>query len=216
NGQRGVGEVALRGTTLPGDAFLVLERSYSLNVSFNKLFHDYAPAEVVATYDAFAAANGRELDELRRLAIANTGQAASAAQLERWLDLNNQLAALTIKMLVMTADTVVADSERMLSDAWRAMLAYPVITLAVLAAVALLSRKVLGILRGLLGELAATMDRMRDGHYDVAIPHTRRTDEIGVMACAVDGFRENFVRVTARETAEKNAQAAAERKTLLE
>jgi methyl-accepting chemotaxis protein len=194
NGQRGPGEVALKGTPLPGDA----------------------PADAVATYDAFDAANGRELGELRRLVVANTGQPASAAQQARWLEINNQLATLTTKMLVTTADTVMADSERMLSDAWRAMLAYLVATLAVLAAVVLLSRKVLGILRGLLGELAATMDRMRDGHYDVAIPHTRRADEIGVMARAVDGFRENFVRVTERDTAEKNAQAAAERKTLLE
>jgi methyl-accepting chemotaxis protein len=216
NGQRGPGEVALKGTPLPGDTFLVLARSYSLNGTFNKLFHDYAPADAVATYDAFDAANGRELGELRRLVVANTGQPASAAQQARWLEINNQLATLTTKMLVTTADTVMADSERMLSDAWRAMLAYLVATLAVLAAVVLLSRKVLGILRGLLGELAATMDRMRDGHYDVAIPHTRRADEIGVMARAVDGFRENFVRVTERDTAEKNAQAAAERKTLLE
>ena len=215
NGQRGVGEVALRGNKLPGDTFLVFARSYSLNGTFNKLFHDYAPAEVVATYDAFDAANGRELDEMRRLAIANTGQQASAAQLQRWLELNNQLTALTTKMLVMTADMVVADSERMLSEAWRAMLGYLCITLIVLAAVALLSRKVLGILRGLLGELAATMDKMRDGHYDVAIPHVDRADEIGVMARAVEGFRENFVRFAEEDSARKNAEASAERKSLL-
>src|SRR5262249_8415733 len=147
------------------------------------------------TYDEFAAANGRELDELRRLALANTGQAASAAQHQRWLELNDQLVVLTGKMLLMTADTVVADSEQMLSGAWRDMLLYLCITIAVLAAVVLLSRKVMGILRALLGELAGAMDQMRDGHYDVAIPHTARVDEIGVMARAVDGFRENFVAV---------------------
>jgi methyl-accepting chemotaxis protein len=216
NGQRGPGEVALKGTTLPADVYLGLARGYSLNATFKKLFHEYAPAAVVATYDEFDAANGRELDELRRLAIANTGQPASAAQLKRWLELNDALAALTGKMLVMTADTVVADGERMLSDAWRDMLVYFCITMAVLAVVVLLSRKVLGILRALLGELAGAMDKMRDGHYDVAIPHTSRTDEIGVMARAVDGFRENFVAVSEQENVRKNAEAAAERKSLLE
>jgi methyl-accepting chemotaxis protein len=104
----------------------------------------------------------------------------------------------------------------MLSEAWRDMLVYLCITLAVLAVVVLLSRKVLGILRALLGELAGAMDQMRDGHYDVAIPHTGRSDEIGGMARAVDGFRENFVAVSAQENARKNAEAAAERKALLE
>ena len=216
SGQRGPGEVALKGNVLPSDALLVLARSYSLNVTFNRLFHDYAPSDVVAAYDAFAAANGRELDEMRRLAVANSGQAASAAQLQRWLELNNQLAVLTGKMLSMTVDTVVADSEQMLSAAFRDILLYLGITVLVLAAVVLLGRKVMRTLRELLGELAGAMDPMRDGRYDVAIPHTGRSDEIGVMARATEGFRENFVRVTERETAEKSAQAATERKSLLE
>jgi methyl-accepting chemotaxis protein len=216
NGIRGPGEVALKGTTLPVDAYLGLARGYSLNATFNKLFHDYAPAAVVAAYDEFAAANGRELDELRRLALANTGQAAPAAQHKRWLELNDQLVVLTGKMLLMTADTVVADSEQMLGGAWRDMLLYLCVTIVVLAAVVLLSRKVVGMLRALLGELAGAMDQMRDGHYDVAIPHTARADEIGVMARAVDGFRENFVAVNQQENARKNADAAAERKALLE
>ncbi len=216
-GQRGPGEIALKGTVLPSDAYLVFARSYSLNDTFNKLFRDYGPPAVVAAFDAFDAANGRELAELRRLAVANTGQAASAAQLKRWLELNNDvLAPLNVKMLAMTIDTVVADGERMVSDAWRAMLVYLCLTIAVLGLVVLLSRKVLGILRSLLGELAGAMDQMRDGHYDVAIPHTRRTDEIGVMARAVDGFRENFVAVTEQENARKNAEATSERKSLLE
>jgi methyl-accepting chemotaxis protein len=216
NGQRGPGEVALKGTVMPSEALLVLARSYSLNTTFNKLFHDYAPSDVVAAYDAFDAANGRELDEMRRLAVANTGQAVPAAQLQRWLDLNNQLAVLTAKMLAMTVDTVVADSEQMLGAAFRDMLVYLGVTLVVLAVVVLLGRKVVRTLRELLGELAGAMDKMRDGDYDVAIPHTGRSDEIGVMARATEGFRENFVRVTERETAAKSAQAAAERKALLE
>ena len=75
---------------------------------------------------------------------------------------------------------------------------------------------VLRTLRELLGELAGAMDKMRDGHYDVAIPHVERTDEIGMMARATEGFRENFVRVKQSETERKNAEAAAERKSLLE
>jgi len=215
NGQRGPGEVVLRGTVLPQDAFMLLARSYVLNIAFNKLFHDSAPRAAVAMYDAFYAANGRELDDLRRMAIANTGQPASDAQVKRWVAMNEELSALTGKMLIVTADTVSAEGEQMLSDARFDIVVYLVLTLGVVGAVVLLGRKVLGILRELLGELAGAMDKMRDGNYDVEIPHVKRSDEIGIMARATEGFRENFVRVQAAENEKKNAQTAAERKTLM-
>jgi methyl-accepting chemotaxis protein len=214
--QRGTGEVALRGNKVPPDAFLFLVRGYTLHQTFSKLFHDYAPPAVVATYDAFDAANGRELDELRRLAVANSGQPASEAQIKRWLEINHELVPLLAKILTMTVESVTAEGDQMVADARFDMFVYLGITLAVLAAVVLLGRRVLSILRELLGELAGAMDQMRDGDYTVAIPHVGRTDEVGVMARAVEGFRENFVRVTERETARKNAESASERKSLLE
>ena len=123
---------------------------------------------------------------------------------------------MTGKILVATVDTLAADGEQMLGDARRATFLYLGIFLAVLIAVILLSRQVLHTLRELLGELAGAVDKMRDGHYDVAIPHTERTDEIGIMARATEGFRDNFMRVKEQETAEKHARDAAERKVLLE
>ncbi|HEY2135094.1 MAG TPA: nitrate- and nitrite sensing domain-containing protein, partial [Xanthobacteraceae bacterium] len=215
SGQRGPAEIALKGGTLPPDAFLALARGYSVNATFDRLFHDYAPAEVVARYDAFDAANGRDLAELRKLALANSGQAASDAQLKRWLEVSGKLADLMREMLVSTIDSVNAEGEQMLSDARRDMAVYLGITLAVLAIVILLSRMVLRTVRELLGELAGAVDKMRDGQYDVVIPHIARTDEIGVMARATEGFRENFMRVKERESEQKNAEAAAERKTVM-
>jgi len=213
--QRGAGETSLRGSKLPQDAYFFLARGYSMNNTFNKLFHDYAPAQVVAEYDAFDAANGRDLDELRKLALANTGQPAPAAQLQRWIELSRQITVLDGKILASTADIVSAEGDAMVQEARRDVLFYIAITLAVLVAVMVLVRKVLGVLRELLGELAGTMDKMRDGDYAVAIPHVDRADEIGVMARATDGFRENFVRVQARETERKNSEAAAERTSLM-
>src|SRR5262249_55546953 len=142
NGQRGPVEVALRGNVLPQDAFLVVTRAYSLNGTFNKLFHDYAPAHVVARYDAFEAANGRDLDGLRRLAIATTGKATTEAQLSRWLDISEQLSNLVREMLIATVDSVSAEGEQMLSEARLAMFIYLGITVVVLGVVVWLSRKV--------------------------------------------------------------------------
>ena len=216
SGQRGPAELALKGTALPTDAYLNLTRGYHLNNTFNKLFHDYGTPAVVATYDTFDRANGRDIEELRKLALANTGHPATDEQVKRWLDLGDRLAALMRdEMLVATLNTVSAENGQMLGDARFDMFAYLGVTLAVLAGVILLGRKVLGILRELLGELAGAMDHMRDGNYDVAIPHVERTDEIGTMARAVEGFRENFVRVARQDNERKNAEAATERKSLL-
>jgi len=213
--QRGTGETSLRGQKVPPDAFMFLSRGYSLHLVFSKHFHGYAPPAAVAIYDRFDAANGRELDELRRLALANTGEPASEAQLNRWIALNRELPNVLAKVLTTAIEAISAEGDQMVSAAQYAMYLYLVMTLGVLAVVVLLSRKVLSILRELLGELAGAMDKMRDGNYDVEIPHVKRTDEIGVMARATDGFRENFVRAQARENEKKNAETAAERKSLM-
>ena len=213
--QRGTGETSLRGNKIPMEAYLFLVRGYTLHQTFTKLFHDYVPPQIVAVYDAFDRTNGRELDELRKLAVANSGQAVPEPQLRRWIDLSNEITALLGKILTMTVDSVSAENDQMLSDARFNMYGYLGVTLAVLAGVILLGRKVLGILRELLGELARAMDQMRDGNYDVAIPHVERTDEIGTMARATEGFRENFVRVAEQENERKNAEATTERKSIL-
>jgi len=213
--QRGAGEIALREGKLPPPAFVILSRGVALNATFGKLFHEYSAPQIVALYDAFDAANGRDLEALRRVALANTGTPATEAQINRWLELSRDITAVMGKVMSATFEAVAADGERMLSDARFDMLVYLGLTLAVLAAVVVLSRKVVGILRDLLGELAGAMDKMRDGHYDVEIPHVKRRDEIGTMARATEGFRENFVRVQAQENDKKNADAAAERKSLM-
>src|SRR4029077_7056195 len=122
-------ETVLRGNKVPPDAFMFLIRGYMLHQTFSKLFRDYAPTPVVATYDAFDRANGTELEELRKIAIANSGQAAPEPQLRRWIDLQNELPALLGKILTMTADTGGAEGEQMLSDARFNMYAYLGVTL---------------------------------------------------------------------------------------
>ena len=214
--QRGVGEAALKDGKLPPEPYLLLARGVTLNATFGKLLRDYAQPEI---YDSTrrsmpptgassrSCANSPSPTRARRPPRRNANAGRS---------ISRDLTAVTGKILVATVDTVAADGEQMLSEARRSTFIYLGIFLAVLIAVILLSRQVLHTLRELLGELAGAVDKMRDGHYDVAIPHTKRTDEIGIMARATEGFRENFMRVKEQETAEKNARDAAERKALLE
>jgi methyl-accepting chemotaxis protein len=213
--QRGVGEAALKDGKLPPEPYLLLARGVTLNATFGKLLRDYAQPEIYDLYKAFDAANGRDLAELRQFGLANAGTPASDAQRKRWSELSRDLTAVAGKILVATVNTLAADGEQMLADARRATFIYLGIFVAVLIAVVLLSRQVLRTLRELLGGLAGAVDKMRDGHYDVDIPHTQRADEIGIMARATAGFRDNFMRVKEQETAEKNARDVAERKALL-
>jgi methyl-accepting chemotaxis protein len=214
--QRGAGETSLRGNKLPPETHYFLTRGYSLNIAFDKLFHDYAPPQMVAQYEAFDAASGRELDELRQLAIANTGQAVPEAKLHRWIELSRELTMLDGKILANTADLISAEGDQMVTDARGDVLFYLAITLSVLSIAVVLSRMAVRTLSELLSELAGAIDQMRDGRYDTVIPHVDRKDEIGVMARATEGFRANFMRVKERETEQKNAEAANERKSLME
>jgi methyl-accepting chemotaxis protein len=213
--QRGSGEVALREGRLSPEFFVVFTRGVTHNETFGKLFRAYAPPEAVRYYNAFDAADGRDLAQLRKFALANAGQPASEAQIRRWLEINHHLSDTLDEILTATVDSVGAEGERMLGEARRDMFIYLGLTLIALIGVVTLARMVMRTVRDLLGELASAMDKMRDGNYDIAIPHAKRGDEIGVMARAVEGFRENFVAVAARENERKNAAATAERKSLL-
>jgi methyl-accepting chemotaxis protein len=213
--QRGTGEQALKDGKLPPGPFALLARSTTLQTAFGKLFRDSAPAQAVELYKAFEGAHGRELDELRQVALAMSGTPASQAQHQRWLELNRDLTGVMSNVLTTAAATVSQEGDEMLGEAERGIFLYLAICLGALAVVVALSRMVLRTLRELLTELAGAMDKMRDGHYDVTIPHVGRPDEIGVMARAVEGFRENFVRFAREDSERKNAEASAERKSLL-
>jgi len=213
--QRGSGEQALKDGKLPPPAFALLARGVTLRAAFGKLFRDYAPAPAVDIFHAFDVAHGRELEELCQVALSVPGTPATDAQRQRWVDIYRDLTVVMANLLTTAAATVSAESDQMLSQAERDIFFYLAICIAALAVVIALGQIVLRTLRELLAELAGAMDKMRDGHYDVAIPHVERADEIGVMARAVEGFRENFVRFAEQDSAKKNSEAAADRKSLL-
>ena len=213
--QRGAGEAALKEGKLPPANFLILARGVAMQNIFGKLFRDFAPPPIVDQYKSFDDTNGRELGELRQTALAAAGTPAGDAPVQRWLTINRDLTGVMGHILASSIDGAAADGEQMVSDAERDIFTYLGICLAVLCVVIALSRHVLRTLRELLGELAGAMDKMRDGDYTIAIPHVDRTDEIGTMARATEGFRENFVRVNERENDRKNSEAVAERKSLL-
>ncbi|MGH1592087.1 methyl-accepting chemotaxis protein [Methylobacterium phyllosphaerae] len=85
-----------------------------------------------------------------------------------------------------------------------------------LAAAAILIVQV-HVVRGILG-LAGSMRRLADGEVDAHVSGARRTDELGMMAGAVQVFKDNLVRTRSleQEAAEARHAAEARRRTALE
>ncbi|RAI44355.1 methyl-accepting chemotaxis protein [Rhodoplanes roseus] len=214
--QRGAGQLSLQNGTLPQDTWLLLSRGIAMNGPFGKLFADYAPPSVVALYQAFDSTKGRELQALRERAVKPTGEPASAEQIRRWGELGSEQTALFGKIIPQAIEAIGAESDQMLRDAWWSLLGYLGTFVVVLAAVVVMGAVVMRIVRDLIGQLVAAIHTMRDGNFAVAIPHTERRDEIGAMAQAIDGFRDNFVRAQRAEAERKAAAEAQERKALME
>jgi len=207
--QRAAGQVILADGQAPPAMFQLITAGVTRQSIFGKLFNDLAPAEVVQQYKSFEAADGRALQELREIALKNSGTPASPEQVKRWVELNGKMTAVMNKIFVAMAERVSADVDQMIAHTWRQLVTYFGVTLGVLAAVLLLSRIMLSTLRELLRELSRAMDEMRDGRYDVEIPSSDRDDEIGVMARATASFRDNLVRMEAMEAEQKKSEARA-------
>ena len=83
-------------------------------------------------------------------------------------------------------------------------------TLQLLAAVGAVILLVIGSIGWLLSrrlaspipKLAATMEQIAEGQYDVTVPYTAKGNEVGAMARAVEVFRENGIRMAQMTEAE--------------
>jgi methyl-accepting chemotaxis protein len=204
--QRGAGQVVLTDGQAPPGLFLLLTSGVTRQTIFGKLFNDLAPAEVVRQYQAFDSAGGRELQELREIALKNSGTPASPEQVKRWVELYREMATVLTSIFVSTTDLISAEAEQLMTAAWRELVIYSGVTLGVLAVVLGLSRRAMSTVRMLLGGLSRTMEEMRDGRYDVAISNADRADEIGVMARATASFRDNLVRMKTMEAEQKETE----------
>src|SRR4029077_3247363 len=128
--QRGSGEQSLREGKLPPPAFALLARGVTLHAAFGKLLRDFAPPQAVDLYTAFDATHGRELEELRKLALSMPGTPASDAQRQRWGEINRDLTAAMSNILSTAAATVSQEGDEMLAAAERSIFVYLALCLA--------------------------------------------------------------------------------------
>jgi methyl-accepting chemotaxis protein len=110
--------------------------------------------------------------------------------------------------LVMDVSDIVARSSRALMVL--AVVTLVAIVLGLLMSV-LLAR---GIGRPIKG-ITATMREMADGRCDLAVPHADRKDEIGVMASALEVFRQNIIERQVLEARQAEEKASKERRAVV-
>jgi methyl-accepting chemotaxis protein len=222
--QRGLIQIAVDKGELATAPLVTLARGTSMQTSFKKLFLELAPAQAVAKYKSFYDVNEKPLAEIQAFAVANAGKPADDAMKSRWDGLNRQQSALMGELGGNLMEVISADAAAMTAAAWRGTMAYFAVAFGAVVIVLLLARQVLRTVRALLGGLIHTMEELREGRYDVAVPSVERADEIGMMARATESFRDNLVRMRAMEAEQKEAEAralaerqqAAERQAALE
>jgi methyl-accepting chemotaxis protein len=215
--QRAAGQAILRDGQAAPPLYFLLARGVSKQATFEKMFNDYAPAEIVRIHLDFDAANGRELQALRDLALKNSGTPASPEQQRRWLDLYQGVVQVFNKVHTSLADLVGREADRMIAAAWHGLLMYCGLALAALAIVVLVSWFAFATLRQLLGGLVRSMEALRNREFAIVVPSVERADQIGVMARAVEEFRSSLSRVELLEAEQREAEArgSAERKAAL-
>ena len=90
------------------------------------------------------------------------------------------------------------------------------VVLVVAGSLVVLGRRIAGGITTPILDLTSTMTTLADGKLEIDIPGTNRTDELGVMAQAVEVFKKNGLEVRRLEAAQKEREAkeAEERKRL--
>jgi methyl-accepting chemotaxis protein len=207
--QRGFIQISLLDGKLATTPLLMFARGTTMQASFKKLFLELAPQQSIAKYKSFYDANDKALGEIQAFVAANAGKPAEAAMKSRWNDLNRQQSALMGELGGSLMEIISADAAAMTSAAWRGTIVLLTVAIAAFVVVLLLGRQVLRTVRALIGGLVHTMEELREGRYDIAVPSIERSDEIGMMARATESFRDNLVRMRAMEAEQKEAEARA-------
>ncbi|HVW93073.1 MAG TPA: methyl-accepting chemotaxis protein, partial [Devosia sp.] len=125
--------------------------------------------------------------------------------------LGEVIAAMSQDKLGDAADTAAAAKTAIDRSQLMSMILSAIIALAVAATVLIMLRRVLKPLAGITG----AMKRIAGGELDTEVPGLSRRDEIGMMASAVEVFRQNGIKIRAlsdeeRASAERAAEIAAE------
>ncbi|HEY6255222.1 MAG TPA: methyl-accepting chemotaxis protein [Xanthobacteraceae bacterium] len=212
-------DVALRTGPIDAATYQLLLTGLAKQSIFGKQFDDFGPAPVRERLAAFAAGpDGRAIEALRPAFLAAaTGAKVSEADVDRWraaMVARNTVwsAAVGTTLESLTSTTLALQT----GARWRLVIYLATCVLSVVL-VMVMNGAVLGLVRGLLGDLTHAMQELAQGRLSVHVPGRERSDEIGVMAKTVEIFKQNAIamRRMEEERGEQKERAEAEKQAAI-
>ncbi len=200
DGQRteaGRSETALQTGRFDPAIFQNLMLGLSKQAIFGKEFDDFGPARVRDQLREFAAGpQSRTIEALRPAILAiNEGGKVSDADAKRWRDAMAARNRIWSDAVAATLEELTATTQALRDNTrWHLGLYVALCVLGIVLVMAI-SRWMIQVVRGLLGELSQVMHRLANGQLSVGVPGRDRSDEIGVMARAVEAFKQNAIAV---------------------
>jgi methyl-accepting chemotaxis protein len=217
--ERGRAEIALQDGKLDAETFQILMLGLSKQAIFGKEFDDFGPAQMRDQLREFAAGpEGRAIEALRPVILAaNDGAKMSEADAKRWRDAMAARDRVWSGAVAATLEELTETTQALRENArWRLVLYVAMCVLAIILVMAM-SQGVMHAIRGLLGELTQVMHELANGRLSVSVPGRDRSDEIGVMARAVEAFKQNAIAIRSLEgeRVQQEERTAAEKQAAL-
>jgi methyl-accepting chemotaxis protein len=208
-------DVALKDGPLDAETYRSLIDGLAKQTILGRQFDDFGPARAQDLLRAFdAGPDGRAIASLRP-AIMNihNGGNVSEADATRWRDAMEARKLVVAGATEATIEELTATTNALRAAAWRRLMLYSVTCVLAIIVVLVLSRLVLRVVGGLLGELSQVMRRLADGQLSADVPGRDRNDELGLMAKTVEVFKRNAIAVQRfeAERTEQKERVAAER-----
>jgi methyl-accepting chemotaxis protein len=186
---------------------------------FRKQFDDLGPPEVRNRMRAFdGSEQARAIEALRPAVLSiNNGGKVSEADAKRWRDLMTSRNTLWSRAIEDTRQALAAKTEELRQGARGRLTLYSATCILSIILVVLLSRRVLQMVRDLLGGLTGAMQALANGELAVEVPSRGRADEIGIMARTVEVFKQNAIAMRRLEEDRSRAEerAATEKQAAL-
>ena len=217
--EQGRSEAALRRGSIDAATYQVWLAGIAKQSIFGAEFEDFGPPRARDALHSFErSTEGRAIAELRPTVLAIAGGAkVSDADATRWSGAMAARSKAWSEVVSVTLDELTRTTQHLQADARAHLIVYLAAILLSVVAVMAMTRMVLRVLRGLLGELGRVMQQLAHGEVSVGIPGRERADEIGVMAKALEIFKQNALamRLMEGERTEQEQRAATEKQAAL-
>ena len=215
----GRGEIAFKDGTLKPDVYRLMLHGIELQLTYGKQLETFAPKAILDEIKAFNDGPHGKTIAGARPALLNVvfGGKLNPADAKSWSEADPARRAMWLRVIAAADNALTLETARLRREARQSLIAYGAVTLIVIGLSLALSQIGLRAIRKLVHRLAQAMEALSQRNLAVEVPGSERADEIGVMARAVQVFKENAVAMQSieAEQAAHEERAAAEKQAAL-